>query len=246
MVRRETNEETNDLKTRQCMARYVEAYVCCSEEQSKANVGYRKPKLENARQVRGIFFIEPDDEEFKHIMKSARRKLEIPMPAAMPCTTPVNCRGKTCSSIGNTRQKCLYCRCRRIYESTIARGTAKVSRRSQRCKRNKFTESLHITAQVYSDASSIKIPDAKAAVDKEWKGQKGGVQNRRRRTREGPEPTCVQTPSHFWCGTCREEGRINVLPWYRLVCVAKKPPVRRRGGRTGLPARVSGRYVVQG
>ena len=25
-----------------------------------------KPKLDNARQVRGMFFIEPDDEEFKH------------------------------------------------------------------------------------------------------------------------------------------------------------------------------------
>ena len=30
MVREETDEETNDLKTRQCMARYVEAYVWCS------------------------------------------------------------------------------------------------------------------------------------------------------------------------------------------------------------------------
>ena len=27
MVRGETDEETNNLKTRQCMARYVEAYV---------------------------------------------------------------------------------------------------------------------------------------------------------------------------------------------------------------------------
>ena len=31
MVRRETDEEANNLKTRQCMARYVEAYVWCSE-----------------------------------------------------------------------------------------------------------------------------------------------------------------------------------------------------------------------
>ena len=41
-----------------------------------------EPKLDNARQIRGIFFIEPDDEEFNHIMKNARRKLEVPMPAA--------------------------------------------------------------------------------------------------------------------------------------------------------------------
>ena len=35
-----------------------------------------KPKLKNARRLRGIFFIDPDDEEFKHIMKNARKKLE--------------------------------------------------------------------------------------------------------------------------------------------------------------------------
>ena len=47
----------------------------------------KKPKLGTARRLRGIFFIELDDEEFKRIMKNARRKLEIPMPAAMPCET---------------------------------------------------------------------------------------------------------------------------------------------------------------
>ena len=34
-----------------------------------------------------------------------------------------------------------------------------------------------------------------------------------------------------------EEGRINVLPWYRLVGVAKTS--RRKGGRARLPARVT-------
>ena len=62
-----------------------------------------KPKLDNARQLRGIFFIEPDDEEFRHTMRNARRKLEIPMPAAMPCKTPVNCRGKTCRFVGKNK-----------------------------------------------------------------------------------------------------------------------------------------------
>ena len=44
-----------------------------------------KPKLDNARQSRGIFYVEPNDEEFKLTIKAARRKLEVPMPAAMPC-----------------------------------------------------------------------------------------------------------------------------------------------------------------
>ena len=58
------------------------------------------------------------------------------------------------------------------------------------------------------------------------------VQNRRRRTREGPEPACVQTPFQ-WGGTCREEGCFVFLPWCRLVGVAI-PPVSREGGRAGL------------
>ena len=32
--------------------------------------------------LRGIFFSEPDDAEFKHTMKIVRRSLEIPMPAS--------------------------------------------------------------------------------------------------------------------------------------------------------------------
>ena len=47
-----------------------------------------EPKLDNAKQSRIIFFVEPNDEEFKLTMKAARRKLEVPMPPAMPCKIP--------------------------------------------------------------------------------------------------------------------------------------------------------------
>ena len=50
-------------------------------------------------------YVVSDDEEFRHTMKNARRKWEIPMPAAMPCKTPLNCRGETCSSIGKRKTK---------------------------------------------------------------------------------------------------------------------------------------------
>ena len=46
-----------------------------------------KPKLDNARRLRGICFIDSEDKEFKEIMKNARRKLETPMAPAMPCKT---------------------------------------------------------------------------------------------------------------------------------------------------------------
>ena len=90
-------------------------------------------------------------------MKNARRKLEIPMPAAMLCKTPVNCRGENLPQYWRKQdQLCLYCRCRRNYEDTIGRCAAQVSRRSHLCKRNKFTEPLQFGTQVYSDASSIE------------------------------------------------------------------------------------------
>ena len=44
--------------------------------------------------------------------------------------------------------------------------------------------------------------------------------NRRRRTREGPEPACVQKPV-LGGVTGRGEGRINVLPWHLLLGVTK-------------------------
>ena len=46
-----------------------------------------KPKLDSARKLRGDYFIDSADEEFKDIMTNARRKLEFPMPAAIPCKT---------------------------------------------------------------------------------------------------------------------------------------------------------------
>ena len=58
-----------------------------------------KPELDNARRLRGTYFIDPEDKEFKETIKNARRKLEIPMAPAMLC--------KTCkkSKHGETRGK---------------------------------------------------------------------------------------------------------------------------------------------
>ena len=60
-----------------------------SKRREKQKWTIEKPKLCNARRLRGIYFIDPDDEEFKDVMKNARRKLEIPIPAPMPCKIPI-------------------------------------------------------------------------------------------------------------------------------------------------------------
>ena len=45
MVEEETYKETNNLSSRQCMARYVEAYVWCIEAKSGAKVGCRETEI---------------------------------------------------------------------------------------------------------------------------------------------------------------------------------------------------------
>ena len=47
-----------------------------------------------------IYFIHPEEKEFKETIKNARKKLETPMAPAMPCKTSKKCkhgetRGKT-------------------------------------------------------------------------------------------------------------------------------------------------------
>ena len=75
------------------------------KKKAKQRLTIEKPKLNNARQMRGIFIIEPNDEEFKLTMKAARRKLEVPMPAGMPCKIPIKSSGETHGNTGKRRTK---------------------------------------------------------------------------------------------------------------------------------------------
>ena len=80
-----------------------------AKKKAKQRWAIEKPKLDNARQLRGIFFIEIYDEEFELTMKAARRKLEVPMPAAMPCKILVKSSGETHRSIGTRKTKYACC-----------------------------------------------------------------------------------------------------------------------------------------
>ena len=60
---------------------------------------HEKPQLDNARRLRGICFIDPEDKELIETIKNARKKLETPMAPAVPCKTSKN------SQHGATRGK---------------------------------------------------------------------------------------------------------------------------------------------
>ena len=76
-----------------------------AQRREKQKWAIEKPRLDNARRLRGIYFIDPKDEEFKETLKNARRKLEIPMEAAMPCKIRKSQHRVTCSSTGNCKTK---------------------------------------------------------------------------------------------------------------------------------------------
>ena len=56
-----------------------------AQQKEKLQWAVEEPKLDTARKLEGIYFIEPDDQEFKEIMKKGKEKLDIHMEAAMPC-----------------------------------------------------------------------------------------------------------------------------------------------------------------
>ena len=88
----QTDKTASDIQARSFMARTLDG--------RRSKKGHMKnPKLDNARRLRGIYFIDPEDKEFKETIRNARRKLETPMAPAMPC--------KTCkkSKKGETRGK---------------------------------------------------------------------------------------------------------------------------------------------
>ena len=138
-----------------------------SKRKARQKWTIEKPKLDNARKLRGIFFVETEDEEFKDIMTNARRKVEIPMPAAMPCFTPVNCRGKTCSSIGKCRTK--YACVVDADESMRIRLEGVPQRYHEDHIAAKGMNSLsryNLVHKFIPMPQALKIPDTKAAVEK--------------------------------------------------------------------------------
>ena len=93
------------------------------EKQEWAN---EKPKLDNAWRLRGIYFIDPEDGEYKDTVEHARRKLEVPMVAAMPCKKwtkypsrfqETEAKSDTFTSIPNTKHACVV----EAHESTRQR-----------------------------------------------------------------------------------------------------------------------------
>ena len=104
-----------------------------------------KLHLENARKLRGIYFIDPEDTEFEETIKSARKKLESSVAPAMPCKIEKNCESAA-SDKNKTKLACIL----EADESTkisYGRNITKSSRRPNCRKRWKFITALQLGSQ---------------------------------------------------------------------------------------------------
>ena len=128
-----------------------------SKRKEKQKLAIEKTKLDNVRRLRAIYFIDPDDEEFKDIMKNARRKLEIPMPAAMPCKLQRDKYRETCRTVEEHKTKYKYACIVEADESMRTRmeGSPHKNHEDRIAGQGiQFIEPLQFGAQIYSDASS--------------------------------------------------------------------------------------------
>ena len=131
-----------------------------------------KPKLDNARRrLRGIYFIDPEDKEFKETVQNARKKLETPMAPAMPCKTSKKCKHGEIGGKTNEIKSKLAC----ILEASVSTRL-----RMEECLPNHHEDHIagegdnslqpffNLVHKFIPMPQSMKIPAAKAAVDKEW------------------------------------------------------------------------------
>ena len=127
-----------------------------------------KLHLENARKWRGIYFIDPEDKEFKGTIKNARKKLETSVAPAMSCNSMKKNCGSGASNQNKTRLACFL----EADESKRLRMGESLPNHNEVHIAGKGNNSLQHYTLVHKFIpmpQAIKIPAAKAAVDKEWR-----------------------------------------------------------------------------
>ena len=97
------------------------------------------------------------------MMKVARRKLEVPMPAAMPCKISIKSSGQTHRSIGKRKTKHACVACAEKHETKARREQYTNITKIISLKRGEFYESLQSCSQIHSDASNNETSRCKGS-----------------------------------------------------------------------------------
>ena len=126
-----------------------------------------KLHLESARKLRGIYFIDPEVTEFKKTIKNARKKLDTSVAPAVPCKIMM----KSCESGGSDKNKTKLACILEANESTRMRMGNSIPPNHEDHIAGKGENSLqhfNLVHKFIPIPQVLKIPAAKAAVDKEW------------------------------------------------------------------------------
>ena len=135
-----------------------------------------KLHLENARKLRGIYFIDPEDKEFKETIKNARKKLETSVALAMPCKIMKNC-GSGGSNKIKTKLACIL----EADESTRLRmGNSLASHHEDHIagKRDNSLQHDNLVHKFIPMPPAMKIPAAKqrwTRNGKNWRNFRRGT-----------------------------------------------------------------------
>ena len=119
--------------------------------------------------MRGIYFIDLEDKEFKETIKNAHKKLETPVAPAMPCIIIES--NKNCGSGASIKIKTKLACILEASESTRLRmgGSLPIHHEDHIAGRgNSSLQHCNLVHKFILMSQAMKIPAAKAAVDKEW------------------------------------------------------------------------------
>ena len=135
----------------------------------KQKWSHEKLHLDNARKLRGIYFIDLEDKEFKETIKNARKKLETPVAPAMPCKVVKNNEncGMSASNKIKTKHVCILEACEsarlRMGESWPTHHEDHIAG-----KGDSSLQHYNLLHKFIPMLQAMKMLAAKAAVDKEW------------------------------------------------------------------------------
>ena len=117
---------------------------------------HEKLHLENARKLRGSYFLDPEDKEFKETIKNARKKLETSMAPAMPCKISKNNQNWVTRSKTNDFKSKLECILEASELTRLRMGESLPIHHEDHVagKRTQFITALEFGSQIYSYASS--------------------------------------------------------------------------------------------
>ena len=183
VVRGEINEKTADIQARSFMARtlWENGKECQAEGEAKVVT------WKNLNSIRGIYFIDPEDKEFKETIKNARKKLETTVIPAMPCKISKN--NQNCGN-GDMCSRCAF----KIMKKNCGGGTSNKIKTKLACileadestrlrmgnsvpnyhedhvagKGDNSLQHYNLVHKFIPMPQAMKTPAAKAAVEKEW------------------------------------------------------------------------------